>query len=661
MIFDRIVLRNVGVFAGENPIILTPPDDRPIVLVGGLNGSGKTTLLEAVNLGLYGKNAAWSNRSKQAYKDYLRGLINANADPAKGAEILIEFERMVDGEPKKYALSRRWAVVEDELEETLSLSRDGEKDPVLAEQWEEYIEQFLPSKLANLFFFDGEQIKELAEKDSAMRILSSAVQSLLGLDLVKRLEDDLVILDRRKRLATKTVEERAQIEKMREMLEATEDRVAAIRNEGVSLSTDLKRLQKELVDWEAKYRKEGGEVYAQREQLVAERGVLRVKLAETEMFLRAAASGSAPLLLVESQLARVEGLAEKELEMRNICIIAAAEMSRDLRILNDLKKRIPANTVLLVKDVLEKTRPKRPSLEEAAILHPDEDFPERVRVLLREILPRNKEEIKVQHKQAGEQREALARLDQRLAMVPDADALAKVLGEIRFRQNQIQETEAKLVFQNEKLRQAEFEAKTQRSAVEKALSGLVSSRESFEHDQRILDRIPRVKSTLLEFRTEIVKRHAAKLEHLILESFQQLLRKGDLVERLRINPESFELELRDPRGVVLPFERLSAGERQILATAILWGLAKASGRPLPTIIDTPLGRLDSSHRTHLVQRYFPAVSHQVILLSTDEEIDSRYLAMMDPFVGRVYRLEFDPKTRTSRIEKGYLSAHEAAS
>ena len=39
------------------------------------------------------------------------------------------------------------------------------------------------------------------------------------------------------------------------------------------------------------------------------------------------------------------------------------------------------------------------------------------------------------------------------------------------------------------------------------------------------------------------------------------------------------------------------------------------------MIDTPLGRLDGSHREHLLDRYFPYASHQVVLLSTDTEID----------------------------------------
>ena len=62
------------------------------------------------------------------------------------------------------------------------------------------------------------------------------------------------------------------------------------------------------------------------------------------------------------------------------------------------------------------------------------------------------------------------------------------------------------------------------------------------------------------------------------------------------------------------------------AISMLWALARTSGRPLPMIIDTPLGRLDSEHRANLVQRYFPAASHQVILLSTDTEVDGRLLA-----------------------------------
>jgi len=130
---------------------------------------------------------------------------------------------------------------------------------------------------------------------------------------------------------------------------------------------------------------------------------------------------------------------------------------------------------------------------------------------------------------------------------------------------------------------------------------------------------------------------------------------------LKIDPATFRLELTGGDGKPLPFDRLSAGERQLLATSLLWGLAKASGRPLPTIIDTPLGRLDSSHRRHLLDRYFPVASHQVILLSTDEEVDEASLARLKPHIGRSYSLIFDEQNQSTNIKPGYFWNHETTS
>ena len=102
-------------------------------------------------------------------------------------------------------------------------------------------------------------------------------------------------------------------------------------------------------------------------------------------------------------------------------------------------------------------------------------------------------------------------------------------------------------------------------------------------------------------------RRVARIEHFVLESFHQLIRKRSLVTNLHIDPQTFVLELRNADNRVMTPDRLSAGERQLLA--ILWGPGKSSGRPLPTVIDTPLGYLNSVHRTYLVKRYFPPASH----------------------------------------------------
>ena len=101
-------------------------------------------------------------------------------------------------------------------------------------------------------------------------------------------------------------------------------------------------------------------------------------------------------------------------------------------------------------------------------------------------------------------------------------------------------------------------------------------------------------------------------------------------------------------------DELSAGEKQIYAIAILEALARTSGRHLPIIIDTPLGRLDSVHRARLISSYFPNASHQVIILSTDTEVDEDFYSQLSPHISHAYKLEYDANASQSKVVAGYF-------
>jgi DNA sulfur modification protein DndD len=123
---------------------------------------------------------------------------------------------------------------------------------------------------------------------------------------------------------------------------------------------------------------------------------------------------------------------------------------------------------------------------------------------------------------------------------------------------------------------------------------------------------------------------------------------------VRIDTETFAATLIDAHGREIPKNALSAGEKQIYAIAMLWGLARTSGRPLPMIIDTPLARLDSDHRSNLMERYFPNASHQVILLSTDTEVDEALATSLSPSISHAYRLDYDNKEGRTLVSPGYF-------
>ena len=157
-----------------------------------------------------------------------------------------------------------------------------------------------------------------------------------------------------------------------------------------------------------------------------------------------------------------------------------------------------------------------------------------------------------------------------------------------------------------------------------------------------------------EFLRRATRSKIDRLAMLVTESFRFLLRKQSLVERVCIDPETFAITLYDDRGQAIAKQRLSEGEKQIFAISVLWGLSRAAGRPLPAIIDTPMARLDAKHRNQLVARYFPHASHQVVILSTDTEIERQYFHDLQPHIARAYHLNYDEEHKQTAATEGYF-------
>lgn len=70
------------------------------------------------------------------------------------------------------------------------------------------------------------------------------------------------------------------------------------------------------------------------------------------------------------------------------------------------------------------------------------------------------------------------------------------------------------------------------------------------------------------------------------------------------------------------------------------------------IVDTPLARLDSHHRSKLVEHYFPAAAHQVIVLSTDTEVDRSYCEQLRPKTSHAYNLV--DRRGWTEVREGYF-------
>ena len=140
----------------------------------------------------------------------------------------------------------------------------------------------------------------------------------------------------------------------------------------------------------------------------------------------------------------------------------------------------------------------------------------------------------------------------------------------------------------------------------------------------------------------------------ITECYLKLANKKNLIRKIEMDPETLDWKCLSEDESEIPRDSLSAGEKQLMIISILWALAICSKKKLPVIIDTPLSRMDSLHRTALITTYFPNAGEQTIILSTDSEIDEGYYRLMKNNIGDEFTLNYDEVSKSTSIQKGYL-------
>jgi len=659
MLFCELVLENFGSYLGKNTINLLPDlseDSRPIILIGGMNGGGKTTIMDAIRLALYGARAQCSTRGSLSYGDFLDQCVSRQTPLVEKARIELAFQVAEDGDLRDIRIVRYWERNPKEGKDTLGILVNDWADKALLNTWDEYIENILPLGISNLFLFDGEQVKELAEQETPPIGVFDAIQSLLGLELAERLAVDLDVIVSRKRRDVATSKQLEAIDEIESKLERQQVELIAVRSELDKLEVKLAVAIAQEEQAFDKFVLEGGKIAAGGKELELESKVIQTQIEQQRQELAHLAAGSLPLASIAPLLTQAQAQGSIELRHRQGKAALDLLVDRDRRLLVYLQQQeILATQITNIQAFLESENHslmQEVELDRSVYLGVDEEVMRQLDNILKSDLDRDiHKSVEIQTKLAKLEAD-LDFLDRQIAEAASPEEYIRLKAQETTARELVSQLKADKISSDR--RYLELDRITTKTRQE--LATYTETNIKLKNDRHIIDSVAKVKATLQIFKEKLTLKKINKLENEVTECFRYLLHKSELVHRVTIDSTTFTLSLHDREGKSLPKHRLSAGEKQLLAIALLWGLARVSGRQLPIAIDTPLGRLDSSHRTNLIERYFPAASQQVILLSTDTEVAESEVANLraQGAITREYTLEHDPGEQRTRVRSGYF-------
>lgn len=707
-------LKNFKSFEDETYFDFETNNNQNVILIGGENGAGKSSLFEAMKLCIYGPLTYRYQGFVSTYIAKIKSYMNYNVFKNEDVYAFVEMEIYfnVDGEEDIYKLKREWTFEDYKLKEEFTVWKKDEKlEGEQLDYFDSYLKNNVPPDIFDLFFFDGEQLAEFfIGRNSDLR-LKEILLTLCNYDNFDILRKELSSnRHNRYKKDDDLANYSLQLEKVEEKLGKlykNYERTSSV------IDSKIKKIEKINLDYDNLYKefeKAGGIFFKEREELTGRLNYLENLRVEINQEIKNYSNEILPFIIVKDMLNDIKD--QLYLEEEYIAYQKINErLSHDE--LSNIFENVLGNQLvsedkmkLVVEKISEQIFPKSLENEFKSLHLVSKEQHNNIISLINKINDENVEEanyfeqlldISEEISKVKKKLNSSLRDEEQEIYIKKLEQLNKFLlseelevKELTLEKMKIEEEIILLGKEKEKVEDQIILCK-QAANVKDMSDGIVNMLDDIilsvtkekvkqveKHFEDIFKSIIR-KDRFIDF-IEVeddftislyVKKHYSVQELIKLvinvglddmekkygKKFMEDLNKiydfnnkVDLLELMNMD----DYEKIYPLNTKVDILGLSSGEKQIYILCLYWALIKTSKVELPFVIDTPYGRIDEKHRVAISINYFTEISEQVIVFSTNTEIDEGLYATLKPYVAKEYLLKYNTKKRKSIVKEGYF-------
>lgn len=717
MIINSITLKNFRSYEDETTFSFAPKDNKNIVLIGGENGAGKSTLFEAIKLCIYGPITYGYLGENYNYLTKIKNNINDNAFKNKDIECFLGLSlSFKDGtEMKEYYLKRSWKYINQKIHEDFRVYlKDEELQDEDKLYFDKYLKSVIPPSLFDFFFFDGEELSDFFTGKNANSNLKESILELFNYDTFEVLKKQLLSHQRAKsKSSTKLEEVQKNYDEISSNVKEIKNEISDLEKTLILDEEHLDNLLIKREQIEENFKNSGGLLEGEKAAINSEIAKIEAERITINQKIKDFCNDTLPFLLITDLLEKTKIQIEKE-DNWNSYNVVKSKLSNDT-ISNVLSKHVLIDIDLtsidnIADELLFEIFKDYDLTGDHDILNLSVSEKELIKHHINDIMDNKnnyKNEIINSFSSITEINNNVKNLKAKLTSSVSDDILNNYLESIHSINNEINEVQSNIAVKKSN-------TASKYSALQNKEYHLTRARNEYTtllQNINVLDMSSQLIDYLNELLTNLTKDKIKLIEDEFIKIFSTIIRKENYVNSividdnfnttLYINKEYNSIEIlnviknlgydglekkyghkfledllihynvktnRELEEIVtsdisfnyislstkININDFSNGEKQIYILCLIWAIIKSSGVEIPFIIDTPYARIDETHRNSLTTTYLPNISKQVIILSTNKEIDSELYDLVKPYVCDEYLLLYNSELRKTEVKNGYF-------